>query len=427
MHNWNTSDRYFVVPDTIRRAIYDSTELERQPLRPQIFDFDDFVIKAKEAVVAWACGHICIDGYGPLHGIFFGSQKGVGYGYNWSLSQDMETVAFFDAQTGEDLTGSNTQGRFGSSKDHSMDSTTISPIHEAPPRPAPLVEGLYILTNKQSKTCLRVAHDSGMKIEGLRRAQDKEFISMLWQLRRTEGSGNYILTNVKGPVDLVIDPAPRKGSGPSLVTLPPPSQGSTTSANMEWIIREVSQGFYTLMNAATDTCLELQDSSGKHGPQAQLFAFTEGKDAQLWSLDRRSRFTGEVLDAVVKDPLFTELFIPYPVEAQYYVLPDRLWHDIYDATGLEVRALRRRAFDYDDFVVRVKDAMTQWVCENINIDDYSVLFGLIYGMRHDGGYAYNWTLSQDMLSPVFFDAQNGQELTPAALERLAFKSRFSTC
>lgn len=40
----------------------------------------------------------------------------------------------------------------------------------------------------------------------------------------------------------------------------------------------------------------------------------------------------------------------------------------------------------------------------------------MYGEAQNGPRAYNWYLSQDMGSLVFFDPQSGREYGPAALD-----------
>ncbi|KAG8916160.1 hypothetical protein FRC01_003323 [Tulasnella sp. 417] len=41
---------YIVIPHEVRRSLWDSTKLLRQPVRPGVFDYNDFVIKAKDAL-----------------------------------------------------------------------------------------------------------------------------------------------------------------------------------------------------------------------------------------------------------------------------------------------------------------------------------------------------------------------------------------
>lgn len=56
---------------------------------------------------------------------------------------------------------------------------------------------------------------------------------------------------------------------------------------------------------------------------------------------------------------------------------------------------------------------------------YSVIFGIVFGEARKGPKAYNWYLSPDMRSLVFFNAQTGKEYTPVALDDFGFEPRFA--
>lgn len=50
---------------------------------------------------------------------------------------------------------------------------------------------------------------------------------------------------------------------------------------------------------------------------------------------------------------------------------------------------------------------------------------MIYGETRKGPRAYNWYLSPDLFSLVFFDVQSGQEYGPAALDSFGFEPTFA--
>ncbi|KIO26697.1 hypothetical protein M407DRAFT_24010 [Tulasnella calospora MUT 4182] len=83
-------------------------------------------------------------------------------------------------------------------------------------------------------------------------------------------------------------------------------------------------------------------------------------------------------------------------------------------------------FDYDDFVIKSKDAVKSWARDRFppEQDRYSILFGIIYGEAKTGPRAYNWYLTQDMRSLIFFDAQTGKEYTTEALDAFGFEPTF---
>lgn len=53
--------RYFVLPFELRKTIWEGTKLQRQTVRKHVFDYDDFVIKAKDAVSSWARDRLRVD------------------------------------------------------------------------------------------------------------------------------------------------------------------------------------------------------------------------------------------------------------------------------------------------------------------------------------------------------------------------------
>lgn len=55
----SVTGRYFVLPDTVRRSIWESTGLRSRHVNEYTFDYDDFVMKAKEAVRSWVQDQFC--------------------------------------------------------------------------------------------------------------------------------------------------------------------------------------------------------------------------------------------------------------------------------------------------------------------------------------------------------------------------------
>jgi len=170
----------------------------------------------------------------------------------------------------------------------------------------------------------------------------------------------------------------------------------------------------------------LSHSSTSEGTPAVCSSFREGNDARLWELELVSRTADEILNVLGKwdEPLLSRLCLSHDGNAQYFVLPDVLRNSIWENTGLRRQPLRRHIFDYEDFVIQAKGAATTWARDNSKIDGFSLLFGIVYGNARKGPKAYNWYLSRDMHSVVFFDAQTGREYTAPALEEAGFKPSF---
>ncbi|KAG8917505.1 hypothetical protein FRC01_002402, partial [Tulasnella sp. 417] len=60
------------------------------------------------------------------------------------------------------------------------------------------------------------------------------------------------------------------------------------------------------------------------------------------------------------------------------------------------------------------------------IPGFGVLFGIVYGATPNERKAYNWYLTDDMLSLVFFDPQTGKEYSSGALDASGFVPTLAT-
>lgn len=116
-------------------------------------------------------------------------------------------------------------------------------------------------------------------------------------------------------------------------------------------------------------------------------------DHQLWELERVSRTSQEVKDVIRawKPELLNRLVQSYGDDIQYagsktnqsasvglpnlinsgsryFVLPSKLRETIWDGTKLLRQSVRKGAFDYDDFVIKVKDAVNTWARDRLRKD-----------------------------------------------------------
>lgn len=81
----------------------------------------------------------------------------------------------------------------------------------------------------------------------------------------------------------------------------------------------------------------------------------------------------------------------------------------------------------DDFKSEVSISRVRLLLEGSLITQsqgYGLLFGLLYGQAEQGPTAYNWYLSQDLESLVFFDPQTGTEYMPPTLKKRGFRPSF---
>ncbi|KAG9040654.1 hypothetical protein FS837_000358 [Tulasnella sp. UAMH 9824] len=216
-----------------------------------------------------------------------------------------------------------------------------------------------------------------------------------------------------------------------------------------WIVKhDSSNDTYTLRNFRGGTYLDLEAGNTYNGTYATCSAWVGDGDHLLWALERVSRTTGEIkaILASWKSGLLDRLFQPYGDDAQYFVLPYELRKSIWERTNLQRQTVRKHVFDYDNFVIKAKDAVISWGRDRLLVDvslkfillkprvlftyrlaqEYSILFGVVYGNARTGPKAYNWYLSSGMHDLMFFDPQTGQEFTSAALDAIRFEPTFAT-
>ncbi|KAG8898198.1 hypothetical protein FRB99_007599 [Tulasnella sp. 403] len=290
-----------------------------------------------------------------------------------------------------------------------VDST---PMPSPPPFEVP--NGFYILMNKRTKTCLDLdggRSHNGNKVQGWSRFGS--FLpNSLWFIEK-QASGGYSIRNARTGNAIDLDNG-RKDNGTRVQSY----RFASGNSNQCWELIDKG-GYYSIQNVKTKTCLKLKDGSSDNGAEAQCASYAEGDDNQLWLLNRRSRTPHELQYVLQANPILSDLFEQSDDDhAQYLILPSRLREDIYVNSGLDKRIRRPRVFDFEDYVIKSKDAVTSWRC--------GVLFGIVYGSHQGGRYSYNWTLTKDCQSVVFFDAYTGDELTTASLEQLGFKARYGT-
>ncbi|KIO17417.1 hypothetical protein M407DRAFT_172304 [Tulasnella calospora MUT 4182] len=175
----------------------------------------------------------------------------------------------------------------------------------------------------------------------------------------------------------------------------------------------------------TNTFMEIPRGDPSNDVDARCSGASEEGDHQLWNLEPASRTSAEIkaLFWSWKPGFLPHVFQPYGESAQYFVLRNETRRTLWQGANLLHQPIRSHLFDYDDFVIRMKEATTRWAMNRFQADvpGFSVLFGIIYGEAPKGPRAYNWYLSPDMCSLVFFDAQIGKEYCTAALNELGFE------
>ncbi|KAG8895459.1 hypothetical protein FRB99_000576 [Tulasnella sp. 403] len=306
------------------------------------------------------------------------------------------------------------------------DAASSAAIPSPPPSEVPT--GIYILRNKRTKTCLDLESDKpekacGWKIKG-RSCFGNFLANTLWFIEKRASGGYYIRNAGSGKAMDLNDG--KKDDGTRV-------QGyhfSPGNSNQCWDLIDYKGGYYFIQNVKAKTYLQLKDGSSDNGAETQCASYSEGDDNQLWFLDRRSRSTEEIQHVLRANPILSDLFERTNDEndkTQYITLPSRFLEGIYaPRSGLDKRIRRPGAFDYEDYVIKFKEVVTSWRCDCISLDGYRILVGIVHGSLGSERYSYNWALTDDRQSVIFFDPYLGEELTTVSLEKLGFKALIAT-
>ncbi|KIO23033.1 carbohydrate-binding module family 13 protein [Tulasnella calospora MUT 4182] len=286
-----------------------------------------------------------------------------------------------------------------------------------------LREGLYFLVNKKSRTSLDVNAGNGVRVQGYEPNLDNNIGNQMWAITKERLNDTHTLINIQHGTYLDLQGGLRNNG--SAVISSAWQLDNQSRSNQEWRIEEREPDYFVIQCSSTDSYLELPGGSPQNSTLATCSQAAEQMDHQLWSLDLISRSALDIKMMLKswKPDIEPRLFLSHGDSVQYFVLPNQIRRDIWKGTGLLRQPLRPHFFDDDSFVTRMKDAVTYWARDRFqaNIRGYSVLWGMIYGETRKGPRAYNWYLSPDLFSLVFFDAQSGKEYGLAALDSFGFE------
>lgn len=304
--------------------------------------------------------------------------------------------------------------------------------------------GLYVLINKRTATLLDLdagCTHSGAPCGGWSRNFNQYIDHQLWVISRNAAEGTYRIMSYRAGTFLHLVSGKSDPKSP-VATMSYVGNGDSRY-NQEWhISAELGTRYNTIECVRSHTVLEIADGNPENGTPVTCSPRTDvhhhrvlhrgdhhhhDGDHQLWGLERVSR-THQEIQALIrswKSELPGHLVHPFADDVQYLILPNKLRATIYDATRLLHQPVRKGTFDHGDFALKVKDAVKTWARDRFRIDGYSVLFGIIYGNAPKGPNVYNWYLSPDTWSLVFFDPQSGKEYTASALDASGFKPTFA--
>lgn len=290
-------------------------------------------------------------------------------------------------------------------------------------------EGLYVVTNQTARTVLDLSTaDVGSRSHCYQRTDSQYLGNQLWLIQRKGLNATFTLKNFKH--NNVLEVTTGGSQSESYVTGQPRVFSEENRLSQEWLIVEHAPRQYTVQCVQTKKFLELPKGNPTNGTHVTCTEASEDRDHQIWDLERVSRSSVEVKAIIErwKPELLPRILQPYEDAAEYFVLERELRKSIWEKTNLRQQRLHQHMFDYDDFVVKAKEAVRAWARDNFpNVTrGYSVLFGVIYGEANKVPKAYNWYLTPDMSALLFFDAQTSREYTPEALDGFGFEPTFAT-
>ncbi|KIO23029.1 carbohydrate-binding module family 13 protein [Tulasnella calospora MUT 4182] len=380
---------YFVPPSTLRDKIWSQTKLLTQPICKNVFDYDSFAIKAKDAVNSWVRDGLRVHGYAALFGVIFGEAKKGPKAYNsrerraLSAAQLVENGDNRAFPQRADRVGPGGPGYFYPTstpfichKTREMQGV-INPENELPANVAEgvislMTEGLYTLTNKKIRKLLTLSNadiHSGTPCVGWPRSTDPILDFQLWVLKRANTDGAYTLMSLRAGT--FVDLLAGNGENNAGVVAHSYVGSEPGRPNQEWRIAEQDHGYYTIQCVSTGTFLEMDGESAEQWRRISCSSATQDRSLQLWSLDRVSRTTLEIKEVMGswKPDLLnpSRLFQPYGDQDEYWVLPYELRKTLWNETKLLDQAICRNTFDYDDFVIKVKDKMNSWARDTLRI------------------------------------------------------------
>ncbi|KAK0494138.1 hypothetical protein EDD18DRAFT_1464587 [Armillaria luteobubalina] len=138
--------------------------------------------------------------------------------------------------------------------------------------------------------------------------------------------------------------------------------------------------------------------------------FNDTQPHQCWFFQRKSVSRTEIETIIGKNTYLANDYKLYqPVDEEHLILPKYLWEEIWTSSGLSTKKSRRGIFDADDFALVMKGAIAQWGTEKCGADGFAIFCGFMLGRSQANpkeGYTYNFTISDDHSSVVFFNPQN---------------------
>ncbi|KAJ7720545.1 hypothetical protein B0H16DRAFT_1604554 [Mycena metata] len=271
-------------------------------------------------------------------------------------------------------------------------------------------EGIYLITNIKARIAVDLKDGLskiGTPVQAWEEptSSDIMLLNKLWLVKPTQrkDTQTYIICNLRSGTYMSLheeNPTCVVGDYPNTAQF-----GQTPETLIqEWQFVKVGDS-YRIKNAQSKTCLNLESGKEANGTPIIVWGDSDTTN-QLWNLKSYSATYDDIIAALQDSPYGMDDFKYYPSNTLYFVVPQPLLIQIWDASALRGRN-RPQIFSGDDHAIAFKAAVNDWAFRNIKANHFSPLCGVHVGERQTDGddCAYNWTLSEDRKSVLFFETK----------------------
>ncbi|KIM24206.1 carbohydrate-binding module family 13 protein [Serendipita vermifera MAFF 305830] len=172
----------------------------------------------------------------------------------------------------------------------------------------PLPNGIYVITNKASKTVVDLAggnRENGTRIQGWSKATATEnFFNQNWYIQKVGNERYYVIRNIKSGTCMDIEGAKTEDG-----TKVHGWQGIDGVRSQYWYIEGNEHTGYSIVNIETQTVLDLFGGNTADGTSILGYRSWGGAN-QLWSFESRTLSAKKVEDLLKANP-YTKDFRSY--------------------------------------------------------------------------------------------------------------------
>ncbi|KAF7335117.1 Carbohydrate-binding module family 13 protein [Mycena venus] len=263
----------------------------------------------------------------------------------------------------------------------------------------PLAQGIYSITIYDSVSwAMEIAGGSPSdhtQVQIWQKASfgTKDSLNQLWMVKTTT-NGNYTLRNLRSGsyMDMAEGSA---ANGTHIIGFQ-----SNGSNNQQWKIIEAGE-YYKIRNVQSQTYANLAGNYHANGNHIIGYKDTGGENNELWKFERRDVSAAEIQLSATKSGYDLDINLTSR-NPMFYVPPAALLSEIWHQVSLNSSSDKGLAF---------QQAVSTWAEGNIRAaQDFSLLVGYARGTEQAENAEFNWTLSDNYSSVVFFSPTTGSTI-----------------